>query len=203
MTQLAVEAPPAPEARERILRAAERLFAEKGYAATAVHEITDAAAVNRALLYYYFADKQSLYQGVIEAGVDEFARMLERALSTPGPYAERLAALVRGHLDLLLRRRHLARVMHRCLLDGHKREMEPEDRLDRTIGRLEAFLREGVAVGELRPCNPAILARTLLGPTYVFSLWELFEGMRFTPEETARQITEMLLHGLSAHPSSG
>src|SRR5262245_47758494 len=79
-----------PDARARILRAAERLFAEKGYAATSVQEITEAAAVNKALLYYYFADKHSLYVGLIDEGIAEFRRMLDEALGQPGTYSDRL-----------------------------------------------------------------------------------------------------------------
>src|SRR6476620_770241 len=92
---------PAPvDARARILRAAERLFAEKGFAATSVHEITEAASVNKALLYYYFEDKHSLYVGLIDDGIAEFRRMLDEALCKPGGYADRLRAFVEGHVRL-------------------------------------------------------------------------------------------------------
>ncbi len=52
------------EARERLLGAALRLFAEKGYGKTSTREIAGAAGVNIASISYYFGDKAGLYRAV-------------------------------------------------------------------------------------------------------------------------------------------
>jgi AcrR family transcriptional regulator len=188
---------PAVEARERILRAAEKLFAEKGYAATAVHEITDAAGVNRALLYYYFEDKRSLYASVIDEGTALFLRMLEESLATPGTYADRLRAFVRADVTLIWERGDLVRVVHRCLLDGFQAEVGLVERFREGMGRLEGFFREAIAAGEFRDLNPAIAARALLGPMLIFTLWRPVEEEPFAPEEIAEQLADQALSGLT------
>ncbi|MGI5900803.1 MAG: TetR/AcrR family transcriptional regulator, partial [Christensenellales bacterium] len=48
------------EAKERILRASSRLFSEKGYDAARVSEIAHEAGVNKALIYYYFKNKEDI-----------------------------------------------------------------------------------------------------------------------------------------------
>lgn len=188
------------EARERILRAAERLFAEKGYAATAVHEITDAAGVNRALLYYYFEDKQSLYASVIDEGAAAFRCAMDEALATPGTHADRLRAYIHAKVRLISRRSDLVRVVHRCLLDGHPEELGLADRCRNDMERLEALFRDAARDGEFRSVNPGIAARALIGPMLVFTLWRPVEGARFEPEEIAEQIADQFLHGLMARP---
>jgi len=191
-------AAPSAEARERILRAAERLFAEKGYAATAVHEITDAAGVNRALLYYYFEDKHSLYASVIAEGTAAVRKVLDEALATPGSYADRLRAYVRAKARLIGERSDLVRVVHRCLLDGHPEELGLVTRCRDGIERLEALFRNAAEAGEFRPVDPAIAARALAGPLFAFALWRPLEENRFSPEEIAEQFADQLLHGLLA-----
>lgn len=52
------------DVRERILDAAERLFAERGYSATSIREITGGAACNVAAVNYYFGGKRNLYREV-------------------------------------------------------------------------------------------------------------------------------------------
>ena len=52
------------QTRERLLEAAERLFAEKGFAATSVRDITAAAASNVAAINYHFGGKHNLYHEV-------------------------------------------------------------------------------------------------------------------------------------------
>jgi AcrR family transcriptional regulator len=55
---------PAPDTRERLLDAAERLFAERGFAGTSVREITDVAGANLGGVNYYFRSKENLYAEV-------------------------------------------------------------------------------------------------------------------------------------------
>src|SRR6476469_1535495 len=52
------------EARERLLHAALRLFAEHGYAKTSTRDIAKAADINIASIKYYFGDKAGLYRAV-------------------------------------------------------------------------------------------------------------------------------------------
>ena len=65
--------------RDRILRAAERLFAEKGFDATSVASVADAAGVNKALVYYYFESKDHLLASLFD---DLLADMEDRAGTT-------------------------------------------------------------------------------------------------------------------------
>lgn len=66
------ELSPIADARERILAAAERLFAQKGAAKTSIREITAEAGVNVASVNYYFRSKDALAEAL-------FARLAERA----------------------------------------------------------------------------------------------------------------------------
>jgi AcrR family transcriptional regulator len=59
----------APDTAERILDAAEALFAVKGLAGTAVRDIARAVGLTPASLYNHFAGKQAIYEAVLERGV--------------------------------------------------------------------------------------------------------------------------------------
>lgn len=52
--------------QERIINAATRLFAEKGYAGTSTAEIVSAAGVTKPMVYYYFGDKEGLFRAVMD-----------------------------------------------------------------------------------------------------------------------------------------
>ncbi len=53
---------PSEVTRERIMKAAERLFAEHGYEGTSIRAIVAKARVNQAAINYHFAGKDGLYQ---------------------------------------------------------------------------------------------------------------------------------------------
>lgn len=186
------------EARDRLLRAAEKLFAEKGFAATTVHEITDAAGVNRALLYYYFEDKHSLYSAVIDKGIAQFIQLLNATLAGEGSYSERLAAFVHGYLELTWNQPDMCRVMDRCHLDGHQEEFRLMEKFAAGMAQLEGFFRDGMAAGEFREVNPAIAARSFIGPMFMLTRWRMAEGERFSRETLAQEVAAQLLEGFRA-----
>lgn len=55
------------DAKVRIIKASEQLFSEKGFDATRVDEIAEAAHVNKALIYYYFKSKEDILDYVMQS----------------------------------------------------------------------------------------------------------------------------------------
>lgn len=54
--------PSADLTRNKILKAAQKLFAKKGYAATSISDIATLAKINQSLIYHHFADKKKLWK---------------------------------------------------------------------------------------------------------------------------------------------
>jgi AcrR family transcriptional regulator len=80
--------------RERILGAALEVFAEKGYEAASISEVTARAGVSRGLVGYYFASKRDLAAQLLDRWLDGIAGILE----IPGTPDERLAGMIDGAL---------------------------------------------------------------------------------------------------------
>jgi AcrR family transcriptional regulator len=73
--------------RATLLATAERLFCERGYAATATEDIVEQAGVTRGALYHHFADKQALFRAVFIALEERtMTALAERAASAPDPW---------------------------------------------------------------------------------------------------------------------
>lgn len=82
------------ETRGQLLKAARKLFAEKGFAETGTPEIVAAAGVTRGALYHHFADKTALFATVVEAEHAAVAGAIEAAGNTVPRDA--VAALLAG-----------------------------------------------------------------------------------------------------------
>ena len=91
------------EAREKLLTAGMRLFAEKGFAAVSIRELSQAADTNSALISYYFGGKEGLYSAVLEkqfAAVDETIATVNESCLSPVERIEAYAkAVCRTHME--------------------------------------------------------------------------------------------------------
>jgi len=102
---------PSEITRERILKAAERLFAERGYEATSVRAIVAKARVNQAAINYHFAGKDGLYREVLRAAFRALTQhQLVHAEEAKAMSREKaLAEFVRDQLRPLLARDEISR----------------------------------------------------------------------------------------------
>jgi TetR/AcrR family transcriptional regulator len=100
----------------RILDVAERLFAERGYAAVSVREIAGQVGLNQASIYNHFPSKQALYEAVLERGLGPLRDLLAQggmSLLTP----ELGDVLIERLVDQLYRTPHLPKLIAREMLD--------------------------------------------------------------------------------------
>ncbi len=157
--------------RARLLEAARRLFAERGYDDVGVTEIARAAGVTHALIKVYFNSKAGLlYEVVAENNRAQIARSAKAAASA-GSTLDRLMRLVAVWIAGDLRDARLASVMLAYSWEWPK-ETERVNRaqLAEAFRPARRIIEEGVAAGELRAeVDPDDLIQAL----YAIYLWEL------------------------------
>jgi AcrR family transcriptional regulator len=85
--------------REKLLEAAGRIFADRGYQAATVREICDAAGENVAAIHYHFGDKLGLYTQVVQQSMQAAEiEGIRNALNLNSPPQEILRAVIRARL---------------------------------------------------------------------------------------------------------
>lgn len=117
---------------ERILDAAENLFAERGYSATSLGDVADKVGIRSPSLYNHFKNKEALYQAVLNRLLDNFTSPLEE-LTKEKITEERII----DWLDAIIRLHHanpnLARLLQHAALSGGPHTNELIDRLFRPM----------------------------------------------------------------------
>ena len=154
------------ERRAQVLDAARRLFAEKGYHATSVHDIINAADIARGTFYLYFESKRAIFEELLDSFFMTLAANVKRIDVSPGAPAplDQMHAMVRRILEALERERPMARILIREAVG-----LDPD--FDRKLadfyGRVAALvaraMRSGQDMGLVRPCDPEMAAWCALG----------------------------------------
>ncbi len=142
-------APPASKGArtaERILDAAEPIFAERGFEGASLREIARSAGIQQPGLYNHFPSKQALYQAVLDRALTPMMEAMGAPLAESG---DRAAALAGAMTDILLERPHLAALFQQAL---RSRASSPGARmmkrwLDRLFGRAMEITRSAAPEG--------------------------------------------------------
>lgn len=182
--------------REALIAAGRRLFAERGYAATAREEIVAAAGVTRGALQHHFRDKQSLFRTVYETVEQQVVEAIAMAALRCGddPVAQ-LRAGCQAYLDAVLD----PAVQRICALDGPavlpaevRQEITDRYALGLVRDTLERAMREGrIAEAPIDAFARILLAGASAAAEYVATSSE----PRKARQEAGRTL-DLILEGL-------
>ena len=148
------------ESRAAILHAAAREFAEQGIAGARTDAIARAAKVNKALLYYYFQDKETLYGAVLDSAFSGMRTNVFQVLDSDLPPREKVMAYVGAYFDFIASNQIYPKLMQREMMRAREGNSVHIDRLVKTYfqpiyRRVGELLRKGIKEGEFRKVNPA------------------------------------------------
>lgn len=147
--------------RERLVAAGRELFGERGYDATSIEAILEAAEVARGALYHHFPNKEALFDAVLERVTIEAASTVAKtARAAPDPVAglrSGCAAWLQMALDPATQRIVL---LDAPVVVGWRRWRELDEK--HTLGRLRANLHDIAESGRLPTGDVDVLAHMLL-----------------------------------------
>lgn len=139
-----------PNARERILNTAVRIFAEKSYEGSRIDEIAREANVPKSLIYYHFKSKEDIFRVLVDNFIKEYLELIEDATSeSHQEKAEELPLRMKNrYYEFGRRNEDLVRVI---LIDSLKKTQEKPvlfQIVDAMIKKEAANTQEGYSVQE-------------------------------------------------------
>jgi len=91
-----------PSAEQRILAAAHKIFTTRGMAGARMQDIADEAGINKALLHYYFRDKDKLFEVVFLEEAQKFFPKINDIFNSDAPLFEKIGNFVNEYIDEML-----------------------------------------------------------------------------------------------------
>lgn len=198
--------PSEPEVQDRILNAAQRLFARQGFERTTTRELARIAGVAEGTLFRHFDSKKAILVAVATRGWVELLTDLLTELSEMGSYRA-VAQLMRRRMLSLGSNADLLRV---CFLEAQfhpdLRDRIQAEVITKMMDVAEAFVQTAIDRGIYRPLNPRIVAEVFLG---MFTIAGFSQATLLEPDaspqarqEMAETLADIFLRGVLADPSS-
>lgn len=181
--------------RLELLRAAARVFRERGVAGAGMREIAAAADVSPGILYHYFSGKDELLYFCQDRALDRMLASATEARSKKASSGDRLRVVLRAHVL--------------CLLDdvegsiAHLESADVPARLrERILGKRDRYERgirsivaDGMERGAFRRFDAALVTRAILGAVNWTARWYKPGGDR-SPQEVAAELADFLVSAL-------
>jgi AcrR family transcriptional regulator len=184
--------------RDDVVKAAGRLFAARGYHGTSMRDLAGELGLLGSSLYSHIDSKEDLLVEVVQRGAAFFQESADGAMTGEATGGDRLARLVKGHIDVVLD--HLDEV-RTFLYEADQLDHSHRRRIVRARDRYEAAFREaltqGAADGSLRSdLDPKMATIFLLSVLNALERWYR-PGGALSRQDLVEEVMAYALNGLA------
>lgn len=186
---------------QKIIQAATRVFARKGFYNSKVADVAKEAQVADGTIYLYFKNKDDLLISIFEESMDTFTSAVRQSMENASDPVEKLKRFITLHLDLVRQHQDTSQVLQVELRQSSKFMKEyAGNKFREYLSIISEILKEGKAKGIFRESlNPFIVKRAIFGAIDEMALeWVLMKKKRYTTEEAANQLVDLFISGLKA-----
>jgi AcrR family transcriptional regulator len=181
--------------KEEILKAAARVFAQRGFQSALVEEVARAAGVGKGTVYRYFKDKEDLFFSIIDHAVAKLIDSMKQASRSGGEPADCLRGIFEALADFALDNKPFFKLLHqvdprhRMKRFGHIRRQN-----QRILSITEDVIRKGMKSGDFRRGDArlwALAAASAANSVYM-------AGIREPKKRTTDFLLDLMLWGMAA-----
>jgi AcrR family transcriptional regulator len=181
--------------KKKLIKAATKIFAMKGFGPATMDEIAEAAEVTKGALYYNYTGKSHLFVAVVTDGMEEIMDQISRELESDLPFIEHFQLLISNIIRIFLSNKEVIRIFASDLSSAIAPEALEE--IEKVRRRFFRFVTDALASGQekgyLKPLHHQISATVLMG------ILSAFCTNRLGPEENydLKEIIETVIPILS------
>ena len=149
--------------KRKIFETSMKLFAEKGYDATSIEEITATVGVAKGTLYYHFSSKEEIFQFLVEEGVKLLKNSIAIKTDKLTNSLDKIKAIVLIELKVLVKYESFMTIILSEIWGTGQRSKMCRDYVFEYIQMIQEIVEEGMKKKELQEANPNVIASGIFG----------------------------------------
>ncbi len=184
--------------KEQIQLTAQRLFREKGYAATSMRDLAKKVGVEPASLYSHFASKEDILKTICFRMANEFLEQIDALNDSVPNLTQRLERAIDAHIKVIVNDLDASAVFFSDWI--HLSDEQLESFLEMREHYEQSFrsiLEQGVLSGDFRVTDIDFTVRLLFATLNSTQQWYKASGT-ISPEQAGEQISDFILNGIAA-----
>jgi AcrR family transcriptional regulator len=187
--------------RDAVLRAAAKLFSERGFSAVSLDEVAADLNVTKPIIYRHFANKDQILFECVRLALGQILEAATDAKKSPGKARDRLMVLMKLYAVIMTEDFGMCVVRtgdHELSETSRKEFRKLKRKIDRVV---RSLIQEGVEDGSIAPCDIKMTGFAITGALNWIAKWYAPNGAR-SAEDVAGSMTG-LLQALLGRPQRG
>lgn len=186
--------------RDAVFASAATLFQARGFDGVSMDDIAREGAVNKAMIYYHFADKLALYRSIVSEGLTSMSATVGAIASSSDTPPIKLDRFIEAFVRMTENRPWMPAIMLREIAEGAPR-LDPETmgQMRGVIAGFAAILQQGQSIGVFRQVHPILAYEWVVGPIIVNAARERVASQPSRKKQDFPMLVEISHDALIAH----
>lgn len=186
-----------PDVRDRIMRAASRLFMGKGYYDTTLEDIIELAKVSLGEFHQYYSGKEDLLLDLAEEGVRVFRKRVSEEIAAVPDMLERIRIAIPVAFQVIVENREIYTLyLEDSVLSDTPYERKLSQIISIITNDLRVTLSRGIKEGSIRKLHPDIAAYAIIGQLVRLANYWMEDPLKHNMEEITREAVEFVTRAL-------
>ncbi len=149
--------------KRKIFETSMKLFAEKGYDATSIEEITSEVGVAKGTLYYHFQSKEQIFNFLIDEGMNLLKNSITIKTDKQLKYIDKIRAIVLIQIKIVHKYENFMSIVLSEMWGNSPRSKTCQQYVDEYLSIIKNIIKNGIEANEIKKSNVDILSNELLG----------------------------------------
>ncbi|MBR3255040.1 MAG: TetR/AcrR family transcriptional regulator [Clostridia bacterium] len=149
--------------KRKIFETSMKLFAEKGYDATSIEDITATVGVAKGTLYYHFSSKEEIFNFLVEEGIKLLQNSIDIKIAKHENYIDKIKAIVLIQIKIVVKYEDLITILLSQFWGKEARNKKCQKHINDYLITIENIVKEGIEKGQIKKGNPKVIASEIYG----------------------------------------
>ena len=182
--------------KRKIFETSMKLFAEKGYEATSVEDITATVGVAKGTLYYHFSSKEEIFNFLIEEGTKLLLNSVEIKTEKLENYLDKVKAIALIEVKILMKYEDFITILLSQFWGKEEINKTCKKQVFKYISKIEQIVEEGMQKGEIKKGDSKAVAAEIYGLICTGLVYKLRKEEEMTIMEIYKQFENTIIKGL-------
>ena len=182
--------------KRKIFETSMKLFAEKGYDATSIEEITATVGVAKGTLYYHFSSKEEIFNFLVEEGIKLLQNSIDIKTSKYTNYIDKVKAIVLIEIKIVQNYENLITILLSQFYGKEARNQKCQMHVYEYIEKIEKIVKEGISKGEIKQGDPKAIASEIYGLICSTLVYKLRKQDTFDITKIYKEFERTVIEGL-------